>query len=103
MLNAGGYSPTGGNTAYDALLEGGADSEGLALAMALLCQTMDLSCQVISGTLNGQSHFWNMVESSAGRQYVDLTTFATSGQSLYTDEELSALGYVWDNSTVSSN
>lgn len=103
VLNAGGYSPTGGNTAYDALLEGGANSEGLALAMALLCQTMDLSCQVISGTLNGQPHFWNMVESSAGRQYVDLTTFATSGQSLYTDEELLSLGYVWDNSTVSSN
>ena len=97
VLNAGGYRPSGGNTAYDALLKGGADSEGLALAMSLLCQTMDLSCQVISGTLNGQPHFWNEVESSSGRRYVDLTSFSVSGQSLYTAEQLAAQGYAWDS------
>lgn len=100
VLNAGGYSPSGGSTAYDALVEGSADSEGLALAMSLLCQTMDLSCQVISGTLNGEPHFWNAVEGSSGRRYVDLTAFSASGQSLYTEEQLSARGYVWDSGTV---
>lgn len=97
VLNAGGYRASGGSTAYDALLEGGADSEGLALAMTLLCEDLGLSCQVISGTLNGHSHFWNVVESSSGRRHVDLTTFATAGQSLWTDEEFSSLGYSWDS------
>lgn len=97
VLNAGGYRASGGNTAFDALLQGGADSEGLALAMALLCQDLGLSCQVVSGTLNGQPHFWNVTGDGSSLRYLDLTAFSASGQSLYTDAELAALGYAWDS------
>ena len=100
VVNTNGRPSSGGSTAYDALLTGGADSEGLALAMALLCQTMDLSCQVVTGTLDGQPHFWNVVESDSGWRHMDLTVSSSSGQSFYTDQELSAKGYSWDTGTV---
>lgn len=100
VLNAGGYRTSGGSTAYDALLAGGANSEGLALAMALLCQAMNLSCQVVSGTLEGEPHFWNVVESASGWRHVDLTAFSSGTSSFYTDDEYTARGYSWDSSTV---
>lgn len=100
VLNTGGYRTSGGSTAYDALLTGGANSEGLALAMALLCQTMNLSCQVVAGTLEGTPHFWNVVESESGWRHVDLTAFSSGTSSFCTDEEYAARGYSWDSGTV---
>lgn len=101
ILNDGGYIPGGGRSAYDALLDGGADDEGLALAMALVCQELDLSCKVARGFLNGESHFWNLVEADDGWRHMDLSRYySLSG--FYTDETWLAGGYLWDETTLPS-
>lgn len=99
ILMTGGYKPTGGNTAYDALLNGGADSEGLALAMAFFCQSLGLPCQVVSGEKAGHSHFWNAVETDSGWRHLDLTALDYSSP-YFIDEEAVAQGYSWDNTSI---
>lgn len=83
------------NTAYDALADGLADNEGLALAYKLLCDRAGLTCTVVQGTLEEQPHFWNIVTTDSGSRHVDASA------ALYglTDTQLTELGaYQWDSS-----
>lgn len=85
---------TGCSTAYSALMENRADSEGLALAFQLLCQQLKVECSLVQGTLDGSPHFWNVVTLSEG-EYRHVDASQEEGF-LFTDQELSALGYTWD-------
>lgn len=87
------YSSDGGKTAYDALVAGVADGEGMALAYALLARRSGLECQVVEGERNGEERFWDQVTLSPG-ETVYLDPVEGTG-SLYTAEELSALSYRW--------
>lgn len=99
VLNAGGHRSDGGSTAYDALLDGGADSEGLALAMAAVCAKLDIPCKTARGLHNGQLHFWNVVSTENGWRHIDLSRQNTvSG--FYTDEQWLASGYLWLESSL---
>lgn len=80
---------------YAALVSGAADSEGRALALALLCGTAGVECTVVSGTLNGQPHFWDIVTTSAGARHADPS--ASEGL-FFGDQAMKAAGYVWDAS-----
>ena len=94
------YQEGSASTAYDALLEGTADSQGMALALALLCQRSQpvLSCTVVDGQLNGVSHLWNVVQTAGGYRHVDLTQ---PGEPVFrTDQEMAAAGYTWDSERV---
>lgn len=94
------YQEGSGSTAYDALLEGTADSQGMALALALLCQRTQpvLSCTVVDGQWNGVSHLWNVVQTAGGYRHVDLTQ---PGEIVFrTDQEMAAAGYTWDSERV---
>lgn len=95
---AGTYDPEGGSTAYDALLGSGADSQGLALSLALLCTQAELDCAVVDGQLNGSSHQWNVVETVSGWRHVDLTQ--EGDLRFWTDEELTGAGYSWRSDLV---
>ena len=100
VLAQGGYQPENGYTAYQALLGGGADSSGLALALALLCQELEVPCQVARGSLGGEAHYWNVVQTETGYQHLDLTAGVVGAESFFSDQELEAMGYDWDiNST----
>ena len=93
------YQEGGGSTAYDALMEGAADSQGMALALSLLNQRaqMPVFCTVVDGTAGGASRLWNVVETESGYRHVDLT----QGEVLFrTDEEMAAAGYAWDTERV---
>jgi len=89
-----------GRTAWDALLGGGADSEGTALATALLCAQLDCPCVVTKGTLNGEPHFFCILSPTA-----DTTFYAdfSRGESptLYSHDTFLALGYLWPDSESS--
>ncbi len=74
VLEQGGLSESG-STAYNALVGGGATSEGLSLALALLCEEQGIHCSVVQGTVNGVDHFWNVVMTPWGYRHVDLSTF----------------------------
>jgi hypothetical protein len=82
----------GHSSAYDALIDGVADSEGAALAYQLLCDRAGVECTVVRGTLDGEPHFWNIVTEEDAR-HVDLS----QGLFSLTDDELTAQGlYDWD-------
>lgn len=86
---------TGHSSAYDALVEGVADSEGAALAYQLLCDQAKVECVVVRGELDGAPHFWNIVTGD-GQEYrhVDLS----AGLFAVTDAELTEQGaYEWDS------
>lgn len=87
-----------GSTAYDALVDGQADSEGMALAFQLLCQYLKVESTVVQGTVNGVPHFWNVVTFDDGAsRHVDTTR---EEGLLLDDSQLSALGYTWDQNEV---
>lgn len=72
LKNAAVYDGNGGSDAYAALVEGQADSEGMALAYELLCQQAGVACEVVEGTLGSQRWFWNAVTIGTGeRLYLD--------------------------------
>lgn len=98
LRSAGAYSAQGGSTAYDALLGGGGDSQGAALALSLLCRQVGITCTVVDGQKNGQSHFWNVVETASGYRHVDLSR---DGNVTYdVDRTMTEQGYVWDTQQV---
>lgn len=98
LQSMGAYSAQGGSTAYDALLGGGGDSQGVALAFSLLCRQVGVTCSVVDGQKNGQSHFWNVVQTASGYRHVDLSR---AGSVTYNvDQTMTQQGYVWDTQQV---
>lgn len=87
-----------GSTAYGAIVSGSADSRGMALAFAALCARDNLECRVVTGTLDGEPHTWNMVFIDGAYYHVDVSESADSGSAaalLRTDKEMSR-HYTWD-------
>lgn len=98
LQSMGAYSAQGGSTAYDALLGGGGDSQGVALAFSLLCRQVGITCSVVDGQKNGQSHFWNVVQTASGYRHVDLSR--TENVAYNVDQTMTQQGYVWDAQQV---
>ena len=98
LQSMGAYSAQGGSTAYDALLGGGGDSQGVALAFSLLCRQVGITCSVVDGQKNGQSHFWNVVQTASGYRHVDLSR--TGNVAYNVDQTMTQQGYVWDAQQV---
>ena len=98
LQSLGAYSAQGGSTAYDALLGGGGDSQGVALAFSLLCRQVGITCSVVDGRKNGQSHFWNVVQTASGYRHVDLSR--TGSVTYNVDQTMTQQGYVWDTQQV---
>ena len=84
-----------GSTAWDALVNGRADSEGVAMAYMAGCQALGLDCTVVPGRLNGEDHVWNLVTIGSMTYHVDVTNGAVF---LADDEMLLSAGYWWDTS-----
>lgn len=55
------YDAEGKETVYAALIQGRANSEGVAMAMSLLCKTAEIPCELVRGTRNGAARAWNRV------------------------------------------
>lgn len=89
------WDVTAGAAAWDALVGGRADSEGLAMAYMAGCQALGLDCTVVLGRLNGEDHVWNLVTIGDVTYHVDVTDEAVF---LADDEMLLSAGYWWDTS-----
>lgn len=92
------YAPADGGeapcTAWDALTQGRADDEGLALAFRLLCGLIGVDCAVTEGRLEGAPRFWNTLSGAAvGEVHVDLSR--PESPQLYSNDAFAELGYVW--------
>ena len=73
-------------------LTGGADS-------SLLAQELKLSCHVAQGTLEGEPHFWTVVQTGEGWRHLD-PSVPEEDRRFHTDQELQELGYNWEGSDL---
>lgn len=98
---SGSYDPTVsdfGGTAYGALIVGHANSLGYAQACKLLCDRMDVPCQIIVGRYDRAEHYWNIVEIGGARYHIDVSLAAQLGLSAVFLRSDSAMWgrYTWD-------
>jgi hypothetical protein len=105
------YDPTGalrsakpellsglGVTAYGALVEGFADSEGFAVAYSALCRAAGIECLVVHGEKDGQPHVWNIISLNGSYYHADATAFSNAGLSgafMLSDAQMAGT-YIWD-------
>ncbi len=101
ILDTTSYAPDGGQTAYHALSEHSANSLGLSLSVALLCQELDLSCQLVEGRRDGTTHYWTVLSTQDGYRHLDLSQALTGSESPFrSDRYMAEHGYQWDNASM---
>lgn len=80
---------------YSLLRYGVGDSKAFALVYSAMCQNANLECQVISGTRNGEAHYWNQISYDDTEYHVDLLSCNEMGEfAVMIPDEMT--GYVWD-------
>ena len=80
---------------YSLLRHGVGDSKAFATVYAAMCRRAGVDCQVISGTKDGESYYWNVFCYEDIWQHIDLLECtAEGGFSLKHPSDLN--GYVWD-------
>jgi len=105
------YDPTGsirsgktelnsglGSTAYGALVENCADSKGIAAAYSALCKAAGIECVVVDGTMDTESHTWNIIKIEGNYIHVDGSAYYSLGAEhsfMQNDEQMKG-EYVWD-------
>ncbi len=98
LLNVCDADDEGGRSAWDALVGGRANSEGVALGYAALCEKLALGCRVVSGMMDNADHCWNIVRVGEDRYHVDLSRADEAGLGATFLLSDSAMGsrYLWD-------
>lgn len=87
------YSPAAGTTAYDALVSGAANAEGMAMACQAFCEMLGIECRVVSGRLDNEPHFWNMVTVDGLTCHLDMS----DPNEVFLSSDEKVLGrYWWD-------
>lgn len=85
-------------TAYGALVQKLAVSEGYAMAYKQLCDLVGIECRVVQGRRAGEQHFWNIIGISGDYYHVDPLVCALEGMEhgfLLRDEDISEQ-YRWN-------
>ena len=81
--------------AYSLLLHGVGDQRSFAMVYGAMCARENIECHMVTGTRNGEPHYWNIVCSNGYYYHVDLLLCSENGEFiLQTDDEMA--GYVWD-------
>ena len=84
--------PEGGSSAYDALVSGSANAQGMTSALSLLCQLADVEATVVEGRKDGEAAFWLIAATADGYRHLDP---AAQKPFCALDEEFLRLGYEW--------
>ena len=89
------------NSAYAALIQGSADSEGVALAFVEMCHQLGIECRIVYGQLYWQDHCWNIVQIDGEYYHVDVSAAMTGelGQGFLLRDEDMWNSYRWDISS----
>ncbi len=85
-------------TAYSALINGKAVSEGYAMAYKALCDELEIDCTVVIGEYAGALHAWNIVKLEDDYYHVDVSNCDLIGLDaafLKNDAEMKT-DYMWD-------
>ncbi len=84
------------STAYGAIVNGTADSEGAAMAFMSLCIAKGIDCVVVEGRLDKEPHFWNIVTIDEVSHHIDISQMTDGAPvRLYSDSEILDR-YWWD-------
>ena len=83
--------------AYSLLHHGVGDSRAFANVYAAMCRQVDLYCQVVSGTRDGEPWCWNVIRYRGKYYHVDLHQCSQTG-GFRMREHSEMEGYVWDYS-----
>ena len=67
------------NTAYSALINNSADSEGIALAYVVLCRQLKMDCRIVYGQRYWSDYCWNIIKVGEFYYHVDAARAITSG------------------------
>lgn len=89
---------SGDNTAYSALVNRQANSEGIAFAFVELCRQLNLECNIVYGQRSWEDYCWNIVKVEGSYYHVDATECIRSGiegSFLKNDEDFWG-NYRWD-------
>ena len=78
--------------AYSLLCRGIGDSQAFSQVYAAMCQRIGLEARSISGTRNGEKHWWNLVRIDGVWQHLDLTASAQFDPMVGGE----MTGYEWD-------
>ena len=70
---------SGQNTAYAALIDGAADSEGMAFAFVELCSRLGLDCRIVYGQYAWEEHCWNIVRVDGSFCHADVSKAEANG------------------------
>lgn len=78
--------------AYSLLCQGVGDSKAFAQVYAVMCSRIGLEAQIVSGTREGESHWWNLVKIDGAWFHLDL--LGSRRFNTLTDDQMT--GYEWD-------
>ena len=88
------------NSAYGALIDRSADSEGVALAYAALCRAAGLECLVVKGSIGAmgtEEHFWNILTIDGACYHADVSKFDTDPENTFLADDDTLWGtYLWN-------
>ena len=80
---------------YSLLCHGVGDSKAFAQVYSAMCRQAGLECQSVSGTFDGESRHWNLVQCGGVYYHVDLLRSAENGSLVLMDDAMMQ-AYVWD-------
>lgn len=84
---------------YSLLYQGVGDSKAFATVYAAMCRQVGLTCQVVSGTKDGQPWYWNTLLINDVYYHVDLLR-CRSNDSFFTMTENQMDGYEWNETDL---
>jgi hypothetical protein len=83
--------------AYSLLHHSVGDSKAFAVVYASMCRRAELECMVVSGTMDGEPRFWNIICQDGVYYHLDLLRSNEAGKFMpQTDADMQS--YVWDYS-----
>jgi len=94
------YDRLGGETAYDALIQQSANSEGIASAFKAVCDHINIECQIVNGKLDREEHYWNIVRIENEYYHFDVSALEERGgaRALFQSDAEQQINYWWDQS-----
>ena len=91
------YSGISTSSAYRFLVNQKGSQQGASLSLLLLCQLMNFDAYYVEGSsIEYEDHSWVMVQIGDVWCHMDLSLADDQNSFLHSDDEMTALGYVWD-------
>lgn len=85
-----------GGSAYGALVDGLADSHGIALAYSMLCREAGIECLVVRGAYDKIDHSWNLIRLGDQYYHVDVSADSALGiTGAFGRSDVQMSGYWW--------